>query len=58
MKLKIKKYKYNNVRICFISQNQPQANMGAYNRYFILGDQDGLDIIRIIAIEYEKGETL
>lgn len=58
MKLKIKKYKYDKVRIHFISLKNAQANIGIYNKYFILEDQDCLDIVRIIANEYEKGENL
>lgn len=58
MKLKIKKYKYDKVRIHFISKSSPQANIGIYNKYFILEDQDALDIVRIIAKEYEKGEKM
>ncbi len=58
MKLKIKKYKYDKVRIHFISKSSPQANIGIYNKYFILEDQDVLDIVRIIAKEYEKGEKM
>lgn len=58
IKLKIKKYKYNKVRIHFISQNNPQSNIGIYNKYFIIEDQDDLDIVRIIAKEYEKGEKM
>ena len=58
IKLKIKKYKYDKVRIHFISKSSPQANIGIYNKYFILEDQDVLDIVRIIAKEYEKGEKM
>ena len=58
IKLKIKKYKYDKVRVHFISQDTAQANIGIYNKYFILGDQSYLDIVRIIAKEYEKGEKM
>lgn len=58
MKLKIKKYKYEKLRVRFLSKKSHQANIGIYKKYFIENTEDYLSILKIILKEYEKGETL
>ena len=58
IKLKIKKYKYNKVRVKFIGPNKVQAIVSIYNRYYFKDDTNDLDIVKLIAKEYEKGEKM